>query len=62
MEGERMLSVSSSLHCVVCVFRCLKNQGEVWELDLQDFYDILFQAKETVYWQKRLSILAKETY
>mmetsp|Transcript_45103 Transcript_45103/g.70703 ORF Transcript_45103/g.70703 Transcript_45103/m.70703 type:complete len:350 (+) Transcript_45103:14-1063(+) len=25
-------------------FLCLKNQGEVWDLDLQDFYDVLFQA------------------
>ena len=38
------LSVASSLHCVTCVFRCLKNQGEVWDMDLQDFYDVLFQC------------------
>ncbi len=24
--GERSLTVASSLHCVVCVFSCLKNQ------------------------------------
>ena len=28
----------------VCVFRCLKSQGEVWEMDLQDFYDVMFQV------------------
>ena len=43
-DGERALSVASSLHCVVCVFRCLKNQGEVWDMDLQDFYDVMFQC------------------
>eukprot|EP00960_Hanusia_phi_P078018 768767-Hanusia_phi.AAC.8 len=42
-KGTR-LSVESSLHSVICVFRCLHNQGEVWDLDLQDFYDVLFRS------------------
>ena len=28
-QGDSVLSVASSLHCVVCAFRCLKNQGQV---------------------------------
>ena len=42
--GKFTLSLESSLHCVLCVFRCLKTQGEVWDLDLQDFYDTLFSC------------------
>ncbi|EKX45539.1 hypothetical protein GUITHDRAFT_138771 [Guillardia theta CCMP2712] len=42
-KGAR-LSVESSLHSVICVFKCLHNQGEVWDLDLQDFYDVLFRS------------------
>ena len=42
--GECALTPASAIHCVSSVFKCLKNQGEVWDLDLQDFFDALFQA------------------
>eukprot|EP00961_Rhodomonas_salina_P213050 2877234-Rhodomonas_salina.3 len=35
MVGPMQLSPAGAIHCVLCVFKCLKNQGEVWDLDLQ---------------------------
>jgi hypothetical protein len=48
LERDEHTPLTLLLSTVLSVFKCLKEQGQAWDVDLKHFYSICYQAVDRV--------------